>query len=86
VSRLGEFFFEFYADPGSGVIDMLAGPSEDTLALVPSRVVALADGSSAFTFTMFQAPGQAGGQLESQYASLQRKFDDLTQRFRRPTD
>jgi hypothetical protein len=86
VNGLGEFSFEIRADPGSGVIDMLAGPSEDSLALFPSRVVALAGGGSAFTFTMFQAPGQPGEQFESQYASLQREFDNLERRFGRPAD
>jgi hypothetical protein len=57
VNGLGEFFFEIRADPSSGVIDMLAGPSEDALALFPSRVVALADGGSAFTFTIHHVPG-----------------------------
>ena len=52
VNGLGELFFEIRADRDSGVIDMLAGPSEDSLALFPTRVVPLADGGSAFTFTM----------------------------------
>jgi hypothetical protein len=77
VNGLGEFFFEIRADPNSGVIDMLAGPREDALALFPSRVVALADGGGAFTFTMFQALGQTDEQFESQYASLEREFDNL---------
>ncbi len=81
VNGLGEFFFEIRADPSSGVIDMLAGSSEDALALFPSRVVALADGGSAFTFTMFQAPGQPDEQFEGQYASLQHEFDNLKRRF-----
>src|SRR6266516_4817848 len=38
VNGLGEFFFELHADPGSGVIDMLAGPREETLQLFPTRV------------------------------------------------
>lgn len=58
MNGLGEFFFEIHADRGSGVIDMLAGPREDALQLFPTRVVPLAEGGSAFTFTMFQAPGQ----------------------------
>src|SRR2546425_9937723 len=40
VNGLGEFFFEIRADPESGVIDMLAGPSDDALRCFPSRVVA----------------------------------------------
>jgi hypothetical protein len=81
VNGLGEFFFEIRADPASGVIDMLAGPSEDELARFPTRVVPLAGGGSAFTFTMFQAPGQPDDQFEAQYASLRREFENLERRF-----
>ena len=84
VNGLGEFFFEIHADRDSGVIDMLAGPSEDSLALFPTRVVPLADGGSAFTFTMFQAPGQPEEQFEGQFASLRREFGNLERRFGRP--
>ena len=83
VNGLGEFFFEIRADRDSGVIDMLAGPSEDSLALFPTRVVPLADGGSAFTFTMFRAPGQPEKQFEGQFASLRREFDNLERRFGR---
>lgn len=81
VNGLGEFFFEIRADRESGVIDMLSGPSEDALALFPTRVVPLADGGSAFTFTMFQAPGQPEEQFEGQFASLRREFGNLERRF-----
>ena len=39
VNGLGEFFFEIRADAESGVIDMLAGPTEDALLCFPTRVV-----------------------------------------------
>jgi hypothetical protein len=81
VNGLGEFFFDLRADPESGVIDMLAGPTEDTLHYFPTRVVATPAGGSAFTFTMFQAPGQPDEQFENQYASLLREFEYLTRRF-----
>ena len=81
VNGLGEFFFELRADPGSGVIDMHAGPREDTLQLFPTRVVPLAGGGSAFTFTMFQAPGQPDEQFEGQYQSLLREFKNLESLF-----
>jgi Polyketide cyclase / dehydrase and lipid transport len=84
VNGLGELFFEIRADRGSGVIDMLAGPSEDSLALFPTRVVPLADGGSAFMFTMFQAPGQPDEQFTGQYASLRRELGNLERRFGRP--
>jgi hypothetical protein len=81
VNGQGEFFFEIRADADSGVIDMLAGPDQDTLLCFPSRVVATPAGGSAFTFTMFQAPGQPDEQFEAQHASLLREFDNLKERF-----
>ena len=81
VNGLGEFFFEIRADAESGVIDMLAGPDEEALSCFPTRVLATPGGGSAFTFTMFQAPGQPEEQFESQHASLLREFENLKRRF-----
>jgi len=81
VNGLGEFFFEIQSDPRSGVIDMLAGPRDDALLRFPARVVATPTGGSAFTFTMFQAPGQPDGQFEDQYHSLRREFENLKSLF-----
>jgi hypothetical protein len=83
VNGLGEFFFEIQADPDTGVIDMLAGPDQERLLCFPTRVVATPNGGSAFTFTMFQAPGQPDEQFESQHASLLREFENLTRQFSR---
>src|SRR5919197_6585882 len=52
VNGLGEFDFAIEADPETGVIDMYAGPSPDELAVFPTRVVELPDGTAAYTFTM----------------------------------
>jgi hypothetical protein len=83
VNGLGEFFFEIQPDPDTGVIDMLAGPDREQLLRFPARVVATPAGGSAFTFTMFQAPGQPDEQFESQHASLLREFENLARRFNR---
>jgi hypothetical protein len=83
VNGLGEFFFELRADQDTGVIDMLAGPSADALLCFPTRVVATPAGGSAFTFTMFQAPGQPEEQFETQHAALLREFENLERRFGR---
>ena len=77
VNGLGEFFFSIDADPETGVIDMYAGQTEDELSLFPTRVVELPGGRSAFTFTMFQAPGMPDDLFESQYQSLLREFDNI---------
>jgi hypothetical protein len=81
VNGLGEFFFEIRADPGTGVIDMYAGPGEDELALFPTRVVPLGADRSAFLFTMFQGPGQPDELFESQHASLVRELENVARRF-----
>ena len=81
VNGLGEFLFEIRADPATGVIDMYAGPTKDRMAIFPTRVVGLPDGTSAFTFTMFQAPDMPDELFESQHASLRREFDHIRRRF-----
>ena len=81
VNGLGEFYFVIDADPATGVIDMYAGPAEDELGLFPTRVVSLPGGASAFTFTMFQAPGMSDEHFESQYRSLLRELENLRARF-----
>jgi hypothetical protein len=60
---------------------MYAGPSEQELALFPTRVVGLERGKSAYSFTMFQAPGMPDELFESQHASLLREFDNIRARF-----
>jgi hypothetical protein len=78
VNGLGEFFVRIDADEPTGVIDFLAGPTEAELGLFPSRVVELGHGRSAYTFTMFQAPGQSDELFESQYQSLVRELGGLS--------
>lgn len=80
MNNLGEFRFEIDADERSGVIDMHAGPSEDEMALFPTRVVELPGGASAYSFTMFQGPGMPAELFESQYQSLLREFENIRAR------
>jgi hypothetical protein len=81
VNGLGEFFFRIEADPKTGVIDMYAGPTEAELALFPTRVVPLGETRSAYSFTMFKAPGTPDELFESQYDSLRHEFDNIRARF-----
>jgi len=81
VNGLGEFFFSIDADAETGVIDMYAGPSEGELALFPTRVVSLPGDRSAYSFTMFQAPGMPDELFESQYESLLREFENIRRAF-----
>ena len=84
VNGLGEFYFSIVADAASGVIDMYAGPAEDELALFPTRVVPLGEDTSAYSFTMFKAPGMPDELFESQYESLRREFDNIRRHFAAP--
>lgn len=81
VNGLGEFYFEIKADPQTGVIDMFAGPTRDQMAIFPARAVALPDGSTAFSFTMFQGPDTPGELFESQHESLKREFANIEAAF-----
>ena len=81
VNGLGEFYFSIEADPETGVIDMYAGPTEEELAVFPTRVVGLPDGKVAYSFTMFQGPEMPDELFESQYEALLREFDNIRDRF-----
>ena len=74
---LGEFFFTIQADRATGVIDMYAGPTKDAMAVFPTRVVALPDGSTAYSFTMFQGPGMPDELFDAQHASLRRELANV---------
>jgi hypothetical protein len=77
VNGLGEFFFTIRADPASGVIDMFAGPTKEQMAVFPTRAVALPDGRTAYSFTMFQSPEMPDELFDAQYASLRREFANI---------
>jgi hypothetical protein len=81
VNGLGEFVFKIESDTGTGVVDMFAGPNEDEMGVFPTRVVELPGGASAYSFTMFQAPGMPDELFESQYQSLKREFENLEREF-----
>ena len=81
VNGLGEFYFSIEADPKTGVIDMFAGPTEEELAVFPTRVVGLPGGKVAYSFTMFQGPEMPDELFESQYEALVREFDNIRDRF-----
>ena len=81
VNGLGEFYFSIEADPETGVIDMYAGPTEEELAVFPTRVVGLPGGKVAYSFTMFQGAEMPDELFESQYEALLREFDNIRDRF-----
>jgi hypothetical protein len=77
VNGLGEFYFAIEAEPATGVIDMFAGATKDAMAVFPTRAVALQDGRTAYTFTMFQGPDMPDELFEAQHASLRREFANI---------
>lgn len=81
VNNLGEFRFEIRADESTGVIDMFAGPTTEEMAVFPTRAVELADGRTAYSFTMFQGPGMPDDLFDGQYQSLKREFANIEARF-----
>ncbi len=81
VNGLGEFYVSIAADPSTGVIDMYAGPTEEAMALFPTRVVALGPATSAYTFTMFKSPEIDDELFEAQHRSLQSEFENIRARF-----
>ena len=84
VNGPGEFYFSIVAEPETGVIDMYAGPTEDEVALFPTRVVALAPERSAYMFTMFKAPDMPDELFEAQHRSLLHEVDNIRERFMPP--
>jgi hypothetical protein len=63
------------------VIDMFAGPTKDAMAVFPTRAVALPDGRTAYTFTMFQGPDMPDELFDAQHASLRREFANIERVF-----
>jgi hypothetical protein len=58
------------------VIDMIVDG-----AVFPTRVVEVTPETTAYTFTMFQWPGQPDELFESQHASLVREFENIEREF-----
>jgi hypothetical protein len=81
VNNLGEFRFEIRADEETGVIDMLAGPTAEQMAVFPTRAIELPDGHTAYSFTMFQGPGMPDELFDGQCESLKREFTNIEARF-----
>ena len=81
VNGLGEFVFRIESDADTGVVDMYAGPDEESMGVFPTRVVELPGGATAYSFTMFQAPDMPDELFDSQYDSLRREFENLEREF-----
>ena len=62
---------------------MFAGPDRERMAVFPTRAVALPDGRTAYSFTMFQGPDMPDALFEVQHASLRREFANIEAVFAR---
>ncbi len=76
-----ELFVEIRSDESTGVIDFLAGPREDRMAVFPARVMDLPGGSTLLLFTVLQGPDTTDQQFEAQVQSLKREFENIKQEF-----
>ena len=75
-----ELYFRIRADRDSGVIDMLAGPTQDQLWTFPTRVLDLPGGGCVYMFTMIQSPGLSDSKFE-QHQSLLRELEHVRRHF-----
>ena len=76
-----ELYFRIRADHDSGVIDMLAGPTQDQLWTFPTRVLDLPGGGCVYMFTMIQSPGLSDSKFEQQHQSLLRELEHVRRHF-----
>lgn len=81
ITPMGEMFFHISTDNKTGVIDYFVGPTEDQMAIFPTRVVELPGGFSAYFFSMFQAPGVSDEEFQGQYESLKIEFINIRKEF-----
>jgi len=54
VTPFGEVFLKFNTDEKTGIIDIYAGPTEETMTAAFMRVIPLSSNSTGITFTFFQ--------------------------------
>jgi hypothetical protein len=77
----GELRFVIAADVHTGVIDLHAGASPETMAFFPMRVMPLPDGTTAITFTFLQPHDTTDETFERQYESIVLEMRGLAARF-----
>ncbi len=80
-SPAGELFIVIRADAGTGVIDMCTWPEGGPESTLPTRVVDLPDGGSAFLLTFFQEPGMGDDVFAQMCAATEREMDNIRNRF-----
>lgn len=56
MTPIGEVFIRMDTNEKEGLIDIYAGPSEDTMTPAYMRIISLPNGATAVMFTFFQYP------------------------------
>lgn len=77
VTPQGEIFFHMESNAGTGTIDMYGGPTKEQMAYFPSRVLAMPENKSAYTFTNFQWPGIPEEVFAAQNGTLAEEFENI---------
>ena len=81
VNGLGEFVFRIEADPRSGVIDMLAGPSPRRARGLPDAGRRASRSRDGLHVHDVPAAGHARRAVRRSHASLEREFENIRARF-----
>lgn len=77
----GPLAFALAADPRTGVIDFIGGPSAAVVTRWHSRVIPAPEGGSIFLFTSIRQPGQALEEFQAQCEMLQHEFANIRAAF-----
>jgi len=81
VSPMGEIFFEIHGDAKTGVVDFVTSPDGKRFGVMPSRVIELPNGGSAYVVTFVQPPGMSDDIFSDQCQSLTREMENIRARF-----
>lgn len=81
VTPQGEIFFRIEADRKTGVIDMYGGPTEEGMALWPTRLVAAPDGGTDYFFTAYQSPNMTDEVFQGQLNELRKEMEIVRNHF-----
>jgi len=80
-TRKGDIFFSIHADAITGVVDMVSGPTMDSMKVWPARVMALPNDTSLFEFTCVQYDGLPEEEFGYACQAVDDELDGLRARF-----
>lgn len=74
---MGDMVVRVRADAATGVIDIFANPTADGTDFMPTRVLALPDGRTAFSVTFVRPPELGDDIYAQQCASLRHELSNI---------